>query len=160
MMMMTDDDDDIYMMWNQEFFDGNDSFHKTLYAKGNSRDDSSNAVIHPLDKLRSKKGDIHVYENNSTLYFVVMPIIDSFDEDRTIYFAKSDDGGTTTPKVIDVMGNPIQIPYKPRVSVDGNYIHVITDTSNERNCILYVSSNDAGQSFSEPINLSPNGSLE
>ena len=156
-------DDFVFVMWEERYYDNKrqDWQRKTWHANSGDGGQTFEVVaVHPLDELREKYGHIDAYEENKILYFIVTSKTNSFDEDSKLYFAKSDDGGITTPRVIDVVGHPVQIPYKPKVSIDDNYIHIITDVTQERNCILYVSSNDAGESFFEPLNLSPNGSLE
>ena len=153
-------DDSVYLMWNEVYFDENDRFHRTLYAKSNDRGETFDIAMHPLDELRSKYGQIHTYGKNGILYFITISKMQSFHEDGTMYFAKSDDGGVTISQVIDVTGGTLSFADAPKVSMHENNIQIIADVMHDKNCILYISSNDAGNSFSEPLNLSPNGSLE
>jgi len=153
-------DDDINIMWKEEYFDGQNSSYKTWHAKSSNRGDTFDIAIHPLDELRSKYGKVYAYDDNDTLYFIIVSKIQSFYEDGTMYFVKSDDGGLTISKIIDVAGGPLPIVDAPKVSIHENQIQIVSEVVHEKNCILYISSDDGGESFSEPVNLSPNGVLE
>ena len=153
-------DDNVYLMWNELYYDGNDRFHRTFYAKSNDRGETFDVAIHPLDELRSKYGKMQSYEKNDELYFITISKTQSFREAGILYFAKSNDGGVTIPQVIDVAGDTLSFFDMPKISISENYIHVVSDVMPDKNCIMYISSNDLGESFSEPLNLSPNGSLE
>ncbi|MCH9657649.1 glycoside hydrolase [archaeon] len=151
-------DEDINLMWNEVYFDENDRFHRTFYAKSNDRGETFDVAVHPLDELRSKYGKIQTYGNDDMVYFVIISKTESFREGGTMYFAKSGDGGMTISQVVDVTGDTLSFFDIPKVSTNENHVHIIADIPPNRNCILYVSSNDAGDSFSKPVNLSPDGS--
>ena len=155
-------DNFVYVMWEEHYDDDGQDWHrKTWFAKSNDYGKTFDVVaVHPLDTLHSKFGHVYAYEENKTLYFIVTSKINSFDEDSPIYFAKSDDGGLTISKIIDVAGKPLPIMDSPQVTIHDNYVQIVSDVLRKKNCILHISSSDGGESFIQSANLSPNGNLE
>ena len=154
-------DSHVYIMWKEGHSDGYDHFSRTWFAKSSDNGDTFDVVtISTLDDLRSKYGNVYVYEENKALYFIVISKTHSFHEDGTMYFAKSGGDGLMISKVTDVVGKPLPIMDAPKVAIHENHVQIVNDVLHEKNCILYVSSSDGGESFSEPVNLSPHGSLE
>jgi hypothetical protein len=154
-------DDFVYVTWEEQYHDGYSSHRKTWFAKSNDKGNSFDIVLpHPLDELRSKYGHLNVHEENDTLYFVVTSAIDSFDEDVTVYFAKGDDNKDAISKVVKVTGAPLPIFRSQQVSIEENHVQIVAEGRHDKNCILYITSDDGGESFSDPANLSPNGDMK
>ena len=148
----------VYVTWEEQYYDGYNSHRKTWFAKSNDMGNSFDVVSpHPLDELRSKYGHLNIHEENDTLYFVVTSATDSFDEDVTVYFAKGDDAKDTISKVIEVTGAPLPIFRSHQVAIVENHVQIVAEGRHDKNCILYIASDDGGETFSDPANLSPNG---
>ena len=159
-------DDFVYIMWEEDYTDGYGNIHrKTWFAKSNDYGDTFDVVsVHPLDDLRLKYGHVYAYGEDNALYFVVTSETTHFNEDVTIFFANSshntNDNNLETFDISDVIGKSLPTFDVPKISINGNNVQIIGDVLRGENCILYVSSSDGGETFSEPVNLSPNGTLK
>ena len=158
-------DDSVYIMWEEDYTDGYGNIHrKTWFAKSNDYGDTFDVVsVHPLDDLRSKYGHVYAYEEDNTLYFVVTSETTHFNEDVTIFFVNSHNTNSNnleTFDIVDVIGKSLPTFDVPKISINDNNIQIIGDVLRGENCILYVSSSDGGETFSESVNLSPNGTLK
>ena len=158
-------DDSVYIMSEEDYTDGYGNIHrKTWFAKSNDYGDTFDVVsVHPLDDLRSKYGHVYAYEEDNILYFVVTSETTHFNEDVTIFFVNShntNNNNLETFDIVDVIGKSLPTFDVPKIGINDNNVQIIGDVLRGENCILYVSSSDGGEIFSEPVNLSPHGSLE
>jgi len=108
--------------------------------------------------VASYKNNVYVVWNDETPNLKKLNISKPKNTDITlgtldILLAKSHDGGSTF-EIIN-LSDSIEFSLNPRIVVNQNYVYVVwhekTETGYE---IFFAVSNDSGQSFSQPINIS------
>jgi hypothetical protein len=83
----------------------------------------------------------------------------SQSDNRDIFFSVSHDNGQTFSEPINISNNAVY-PWKPHMIVSGNSVYITwinESQSGDNRDIFFSVSNDNGQTFSEPINISNNG---
>lgn len=149
-------DDSVFVISREEYWDGtNQSFHIWIAASHNLGDDFD-VVIHPLDDLLYQYGQILTVQQDQNLYSFAMTTKNPPFNKDALYFARSDDGKSFTGPVDVLENNPPGFQYV-NVATQNDSIHLVATGNYDAKCILYTSSHDKGNSFSEMKNLSPNG---
>ncbi|MGI0011528.1 MAG: sialidase family protein, partial [Nitrosopumilaceae archaeon] len=149
--------DSVYVIWPEEYWDGENQTFKTWYAKSDDAGNTFDVALHPLNEKRSKYGDIITLEDSGILYFVVPTFKNPPYNDPALYFAKNSDNGNTLTKAIDLLENTVPAFGLPKIAIKENSIQIVSGGDYNKNCILYLTSSDGGMSFTSPVNLSPNG---
>jgi len=146
----------VFVISREEYWDGtNQSFH-TWIATSNNLGDDFEVMIHPLDALLYQYGQILTVQQDQNLYSFAMTIKDPPFNKDALYFARSSDGKSFTAPIDVLKSNPSGFQYV-NVATHDDTIHLVATGRYDTNCILYISSYDNGDSFSEMKNLSPNG---
>lgn len=147
----------------------NPEFSKPINLSNNSKDsvyaqvasDGDNVYVvwqenDPTPQLKSEGQD---NIQNNTSYFKNNNNYNTRNYD--ILLMKSIDGGRTFGKEINLSNNP-GFSEHPQLAVSGDIVHVawVDDSNSTSKEILYRKSVDGGKTFSEIINLSPDGNLQ
>lgn len=149
-------DDSVFVIWREEYWDGqNQSFHTWIAASHNFGEDFD-VKIHPLDDLLYQYGQILTVQQDQNLYSFAMTTKNPPFNNDALYFARSADGKSFTAPV-DILENNLPRFQYVNVATQNDSIHLVATGNYDANCILYISSHDRGDSFSEIKNLSPNG---
>ncbi|MGI0087557.1 MAG: PEFG-CTERM sorting domain-containing protein [Nitrosotalea sp.] len=139
----------VYLMWEDNGVKNFDVF------LGSSNDSGSTFSI-PIN-ISNNTGDSgapQMLVDGNDIYAVWM---DDTPGNFDILFSKSTDGGTTFAKPVNVSGN-LQDSGYPQFVVMGNNVYVTwTNAITDKNYdVLFAKSNDGGQTFGTPINVSNN----
>jgi hypothetical protein len=152
-------DESVFLILRDEYWDGqNQSFHTWIATSHNLGNDFE-IRIHPLDDLLLQYGQILTMQQGGDLYSMAMTIKNPPLNDAALFFARSEKGTSFTDPV-DVIGNNIHVFDFVNVATQDSSIHLIGTGEHGANCILYMSSHDKGNSFTQTKNLSPNGNLK
>lgn len=149
-------DDSVFVIWREEYWDGEKQSFHTWIATSHNRGNDFDVMIHPLDDLLYQYGQIMTVRQDQNLYSFAMTIKNPPFNNEAIYFARSDDGKSFTDSVDVLKNNPAGFQYA-NIATQNDSIHLVATGSYDANCILYITSHDRGDSFSEMKNLSPNG---
>ena len=77
-------------------------------------------------------------------------------DDAAVYFSSTHFDAITVP--VDILKDvSTQIGWMPDFASNENNVHFVTEGNNNKNCILYSFSDDGGKSFTDVVNISPNG---
>lgn len=149
--------DSVYVLWPEEYWDGENQSFKVWSAKSDDSGKTFDVDVHQLDEKRYRSSYMLMTQENGNLYFVVPTIKNQPYNDAALYFAKSTDNGNSITREIDLIKNKIHTLGLPKIAIEQDNIHIVSDGDSNKNCILYFASNDDGASFTNPVNLSPNG---
>jgi hypothetical protein len=146
--------DSVYVLWKSEYYDGQTQSFKTYlaYSDNKGQDFTVNQV--PLNDKLAQYGYIISKLDNDTFYQMGLTTKNHPYDYAAAYFSSNLDATTS----VDILKNiSIQIGWMPDFVTNKNNIYFVTSGDYNKNCILYSSSNDGGKSFSDVINISPNG---
>jgi len=144
----------VYVLWKSEYYDGvTQSFKIYLaYSDNKGQDFIVNPV--PLNDKLAQYGSIISKLDNDTFYQIGLTTKNPPYHDAAAYFSSNLD----TSKSVDILKNiSLQIGWMPNFASNQNNVYFVTSGNYNKNCILYSSSNDGGKSFSDVVNISPNG---
>ena len=88
----------VYVSWPEEYREGNKQVFHAWFAKSRDSGKTFRITAHPLDAEFSSYGRIRMVEENEILYFMGSGVKNPPFNDRTLYFTKSEDSGTTFAK--------------------------------------------------------------
>lgn len=145
-----------YVLWRSEYYDGTTQSFKTFLAQSHDRGRHFEAQQVPLNDKILEHGYILTGLDNNGLHHIAVTVKNPPFNDAAVYFStsKSDARGAPVDILKDV---PTQIGWMPDFESSGSDIYFVTEGSNNQNCILYSYSSDGGKSFSDVVNISPNG---
>lgn len=146
----------VYVLWKSEYWDGVTQEFKTYlaYSDNKGKDFAINQV--PLNQKISQHGYITSKLDNDTFYQMGLTTKNPPYDDAAAYFSSNHFDATT--KSVDILKNiSTQIGWMPDFASNQNNIYFVTAGNYNKNCILYSSSSDGGKSFSNMVNISPNG---
>ncbi len=150
-------DDFVYVKWNEVYWDGKNQTEKIWYATSDNLGGDFEVKVHPLNDLLNMYGDIITVKNDSNLYSMAMTTKNPPYGDGAIYVSRSNDGGKSFAKPVDVLeSNPPAFRF-PDIATQNDSIYFVAKGDSDTNCILYTASHDLGGSFEDMKNLSPNG---
>ena len=148
--------DFVYVIWLEEYWDGENQTFKAWLAKSQNKGKSFDVSLFPLYEAQPHSIDVLMAEADGEFYFAIPDRKNPPYDDAAMYFTKTIGDGIYA-KPIDIFQDMSVTFGQPNIIAKGNNIHIVTDGRSDNNCIFYSSSNDAGASFSNVINLSPNG---
>jgi len=148
-------DDSVFVISREQYLDGEQPFHTWIATSHNLGDDFE-VMIHPLDDLLYQYGQILTVQQDRNLYSFAITTKDPPFNKAALYFARSYDGKSFTTPIDILENNPPGFQYV-NAATQNDSIHLVATGNYDANCILYTSSHDKGDSFSEIKNLSPNG---
>ena len=144
----------VYVLWKSEYYDGKTQSFKTYLAYSDNK--GQDFIVNPVplnDKL-AQYGSIISQLDNDTFYQIGLTTKNPPYHDAAVYFSSNLDAS----KSVDILKNiSLQIGWMPNFASNQNNIYFVTSGNYNKNCILYSSSNDDGKSFSDVVNISPNG---
>jgi len=142
----------VYVVWQDNSFGNNEVFFRASHDNGQTFSSpinlSNNSEPSATPQISSEGNNVYVVWNNRGG--------NNFD----IFFAISHDNGQTFSSPINI-SDIDGFSFIPQISSEGNNVYVVWRvilpiTSSDRVEIFFTSSNDNGQTFSSPINLSNN----
>ena len=145
-------ENNVYVVWDQDIADSAEIFFTA------SNDNGQNFSI-PINISNDSElsGAPQISSEGNKLYVIWSEEI--LDDTYNIFFTASNDTGQTfsTPKKLS---NNIGYSYNPQLSTAGNNVYVVWQNKVESSSsipeIFFTASNDTGETFSTPINLSNN----
>lgn len=144
----------VYVDWNERINNKGDVFFTKSTDNGITFTKPINLSNDPLDSV-----DSLIATDKNNIYIIWN---DSKENSTDIFFVKSTDNGDTFGTPINLshgIGNSI-FTRDYAIEVSGEHIFVVWyDASNKENYVYYTRSTDSGESFSIPIDLSPDDSL-
>ena len=147
----------VYVSWLEEYLEDNKQVFHEWFAKSKDSGSTFRITPHPLDAEFSSYDRIRMVEENDILYFMASGVKNPPFNDRTLYFTKSEDSGSTFAKTKELTGNTLAAFESPQIVVEKNNVHIAGNGKYNTHCILYIGSNDYGNAFGNILNLSPNG---
>ena len=149
-------DDYVYVLWKSEYWDGKTQEFKIYLAYSENK--GNDFVVEPvlLNEKISKHGYITSKLENNHFQQIAITTKNSPYDDAAVYFSSTHFDAITVP--VDILKNvSTQIGWMPDFASNENNVHFVTEGNNNKNCILYSYSDDGGKSFSDVVNISPNG---
>lgn len=146
--------DSVYVLWKSEYYDGQTQSFKIYlaYSDDKGQDFTINPV--PLNDKLAQYGSIISKLDNDTFYQIGLTTKNPPYNDAAAYFSSDLD----TTESVDILKNvSTQIGWMPDFAANKNNVYFVTSGNHNKNCILYSTSNDGGKSFSDIVNISPNG---
>ena len=118
----------------------------------------SNGGIASAPQVVADNNNLYVTWYNTTIRS------DGSVSDNEILFTKSSDYGGNFSNPIDVSNSPSNFSVQPKITVSGKNVYIVWFESGNNGSIdvanvLFIKSNDAGNSFSKPISLTNNPSV-
>lgn len=143
------DGSDVYLIWE----DNSKGGYEILLDKSADSGVSFGKPVN-ISNNTGSSGAPQLYVQQNKIYVVWM---DDSEGVYDIFFTKSDDGGITFGKPVNLSHTKQDSGY-PQFAISGNDVYVVwTETvSGENYDILFAKSTDDGKSFGTPINLSNN----
>ena len=137
----------VYLMWE----DNSRGDYEVFLEKSNDYGSTLGKPVNVSDNA-GNSGTPQIQVSNNDVYAVWM---DNSQDNYEIFFAKSVDGGTTFSKPVNISNNHEDSGY-PQFTVSGDNIYVAWTTSitKDNYDVLYAKSNNAGLTFSRPIDIS------
>lgn len=151
--------DSVYVLWKSEYYDGTTQSFKIYLAQSDNKGKDFLMEQVPLNDKILQHGYMITESENNTLYQMAITTKNSPFNDAAVYFSSMNSKTHTAP--VDILKDvSTQIGWMPDFASNGNNIYFVTASNNNQNCILYSYSNDGGQSFSDVVNISPNGTTK
>ena len=124
-------------------------------------------VIHSILATVAYASAPQVVADNNNLYVTWYNTTirsDGSVSDNEILFTKSNDYGGNFSNPIDLSNSPSNFSVQPKITVSGKNVYIVWFESGNNGSIdvaniLFIKSNDAGNSFSKPISLTNNPSV-
>ena len=118
----------------------------------------SNGGIASAPQVVADNNNLYVTWYNTTIRS------DGSVSDNEILFTKSSDYGENFSNPIDLSNSPSNFSVQPKITVSGKNVYIVWFESGNNGSIdvanvLFIKSNDAGNSFSKPISLTNNPSV-
>ena len=146
----------VYVLWKSEYYDGETQSFKTYLAYSDNKGKDFTIEQVPLNEELPQHGYIISKLDNDTFYQMGITTKNHPFNDAAVYFSSRNFDAHTAP--VDILKDiSTQIGWMPDFVAKENNIHFVTEGNHNKNCILYSSSNDGGKSFSDVVNISPNG---
>ena len=149
-------DDSVYVLWKSEYYDGATQSFKIYMAQSDNKgkDFTTNQV--PLNDKIPQHGYMVTELENNNLHQMAITTKNPPFNDAAVYFSSMNSDLRTVP--VDILKDiSIQIGWMPDFASNGNDLYFVTEGNHDQKCILYSYSNDGGKSFSDVVNISPNG---
>jgi hypothetical protein len=140
----------VYVVWPDKLFDNYDIF----FTASNDTGRTFSTPINISNSTKESFAQQISSEGNNVFVVWIDHTPDNFDYD--IFFTASNDTGQTFSTPIDLYNNT-GFSLSPKISSEGNSVYVawvISTFDNDE--IFFTASNDTGQTFSTPLNLSNN----
>ncbi len=149
-------DDSVYVLWKSEYYDGTTQSFKIYLAQSDNKGKDFTMDQVPLNDKILQHGYMITELENSNLHQMAITTKNPPFNDAAVYFSSMSFDSHTVP--VDILKDvSIQIGWMPDFASNGNNIYFVTEGNHDQNCILYSYSNDGGKSFSDVVNISPNG---
>gem|GEM_PF-6751770 len=148
--------DSVYVLWRSEYYDGKTQNFKIYLAYSDNKGKDFVTRQIPLNDELSKHGYIVSELENNSLYQMGITTKNHPYDNAAVYFSSMNFDELTGP--VDILKDiSVDIGWMPDFVSNKNNIYFVTPGNYNQNCILYSSSDDGGKSFSDVINISPNG---
>ena len=148
--------DSVYVLWKSEYWDGETQEFKTYLAYSNNRGKDFVSKQIPLDEALFEHGYITSMLGNDNLHQIAITKKNPPYDDAAVYFSTMSFDSSTKP--VDILKDiSVQVGWMPTLASNENKIHFVAEGNHSKNCILYSFSDDEGKSFSDVVNISPNG---
>ena len=149
-------EDSVYVLWKSEYWDGETQEFKTYLAYSNNKGEDFVSKEIPLDDKLFKHGYITSILGNNNLHQIAITTKNPPYDDAAVYFSTM--GFDLSTKPVDILKDiSVQVGWMPSLASNENRIHFVAEGNHNKNCILYSFSDDEGKSFSDVVNISPNG---
>ena len=150
-------DDSVYVLWKSEYYDGTTQSFKIYLAQSDNKGKDFTARQVPLNEKILQHGYmITGLDNDNNLHQIAITMKNPPFNDAAVYFSSMNSNGHTVP--VDILGDvSTQIGWMPDFISNDNKFYFVSEGNNNQNCILYSYSDDGGKSFSNVVNISPNG---
>ena len=146
----------VYVLWRSEYRDDTTQSFKTFLAQSHDRGRHFAAQQMPLNDKILEQGYILTRLDNNVLYHIAVTVKNPPLNDAAAYFSTSGLDVRSTP--VDILkGVSTQIGWMPDFESSGSDVYFVAEGNDNQNCILYSYSSDGGKSFSDVVNISPNG---
>jgi hypothetical protein len=144
-------ENNVYVVWDDDTPGNSEIF----FAVSNDNGQTFSTPIN-LSNNAGRSFEPQISSEGNNVYVV-------WDDDTPgnfdIFFAVSNDNGQTFSTPINLSNNA-GVSFPPQISSEGNNVYVVwEDTTPGNGEILFAVSNDNGQTFSTPINLSNNAGI-
>ncbi|QLH07177.1 hypothetical protein C5F50_08875 [Nitrosopumilus ureiphilus] len=146
----------VYVLWKSEYYDGETQSFKTYLAYSDNRGKDFTIESVPLNDELSQHGYMISKLDKNNFYQIGMTSKNPPFNDAAVYFTSRSLDADTIP--VDILKDiSTQIGWMPDFATNENNVYFVTEGNNDQSCILYSYSNDGGKSFSDVVNISPNG---
>lgn len=146
----------VYVLWKSEYYDGETQSFKTYLAYSDNKGKDFTIDPVPLNDELSQHGYMISKLDKNNFYQMGMTSKNSPFNDAAVYFTSRNFDADIVH--VDILKNvSTQIGWMPDFATNENNVYFVTEGNNGQNCILYSYSNDGGRSFSNVVNISPNG---
>jgi len=140
------------VLWESDYWDGENQIITTFVGVSeNKGKDFKMDDIPASDYLSQFRRVITVVDDNKQ-YFFAQSLKNYPYENSAMYFNVKDEAGHYS-EIVDILKDYQVEPGYPTIDVDNGFIHIVTDTDFQSNCLLYQYSSDDGKSFHDLVTL-------
>ena len=143
------DANNVYLLWEDNSLGNFDVFFAKSTDMGNT--------FNPVKNISSNTGQSGTPKMVSAGNNIAISWMDDSSGSYNIMFSKSTDGGLTFSKPLNISNSTKDAGY-PELALSGNNVYVTWTNTMEKNNydILFSKSDDGGQTFANPVNISNN----
>ncbi|MCH9658043.1 glycoside hydrolase [archaeon] len=149
-------DNSVYILWKSEYYDGATQSFKIYLAQSDNKGQNFTTKQVSLNDKMAEHGYMVTELGDNSLHQMAITTKNPPFNDAAVYFSSMNSDTHTVP--VDILKDvSTRIGWMPDFVSNGDDIYFVTEGNNNQNCILYSHSDDGGKSFSDVVNISPNG---